>query len=371
MEFLTAAPATKISSDFSMESYINSSVDYSYNDEEWNDTLEYALYEEMCVKEEVRHFRKSFLPAFYSIVFLAGLAGNSLVVAIYAYLKKLKSRTDVYIMNLAIADLLLLFTLPFWAANAGHGWVLGIALCKITSAMYTLTFSARMQFLACISIDRYNAIIKPQNQQRDTKKCSKTCSVVWIAAMLLCIPELIFNTVKELHDRSECLPIFPKSLGVTLKATIQILEITLCFVLPFLVMVICYSAIARALIKSPSVKKSHPLKVLAAVVSAFILTQLPYNIVKLWRAIDIIFHLITDCNVSKAIDVAFQVTKSIALFHSCLNPILYFFMGASFKMYMVKIAKKYGYWRRQQTATEEIPMGYEEDSAEQTSSFTI
>lgn len=353
-----------------MEPHINSS-DYSYSDEEWNDTFEYALHEELCVKEEVRHFRKSFLPAFYSIVFLVGLAGNFLVVAIYAYFKKLRSRTDVYIMNLAIADLLLLFTLPFWAASAAHGWALGIALCKITSAMYTLTFSARMQFLACISMDRYNAIIKPQSHRRVTTQCSKTCSVVWVAAMLLCIPELIFNTVIVLHDRSECLPIFPKSLGVTLKATIRILEITLCFVLPFLIMVICYSAVARALLKSPSIKNSRPLKVLAAVVSAFILTQLPYNVVKLWRAIDIIFHLITDCNVSKDIDVAFQVTKSIALFHSCLNPILYFFMGASFKMYMAKIVKNYGYWRRQQSsAAEEIPMGHEE-SAEQTSSFTI
>uniref|UniRef100_A0ACB8FV46 Uncharacterized protein n=1 Tax=Sphaerodactylus townsendi TaxID=933632 RepID=A0ACB8FV46_9SAUR len=319
-----------------MELYTNSSVEYSYNDDEWNDTFEYALYESMCVKEE-----------------------------------KLKSRTDVYIMNVAIADLLLLFTLPFWAANAVHGWVLGIALCKITSATYTLTFSARMQFLACISIDRYNAIIKPQSLRRVTKQCSKTCSVVWMAATLLCVPELIFNTVRELHDRSECLPIYPKSLGLTIKATIQILEITLCFVLPFLIMLTCYSAVARALLKSPCIKNTHPLKVLVAVVSAFILTQLPYNIVKLWRAIDIIFHLITDCDISKAIDVAFQVTKSIALFHSCLNPILYFFMGASFKMYLVKMAKNYGYWRRQQnTATEEIPMGHEE-SVEQTSSFTI
>lgn len=353
-----------------MEPHRNSS-DYLYGDEEWNDTVEYALYEEICVKEEVRRFRKAFLPAFYSIVFLVGLAGNSLVVVIYAYVKKLKSRTDVCIMNLALADLLLLCTLPFWAANAVHGWVLGTALCKITSALYTLTFSARMQFLACISMDRYNAIIKPQSQQRVTKQCSKTCLAVWTAAMLLCIPELLFNTIIEVHDRYECLPVFPKSLGVVLKATIQIFEITLCFVLPFLIMVICYSAIARALLKSPSITNSRPLNVLAAVVSAFILTQLPYNIVKLWRAMDIIFHLITDCDISKAIDVGFQVTKSIALFHSCLNPILYFFMGASFKMYMVKIVKNYGYWRRQQsTETEEIPMGHEE-SVEETRSFTI
>lgn len=325
----------------------------------------------ICVKEEVRTFNRSFLPAFYSIVFLVGLAGNSSVVAIYAYVKKLKTRTDLYIMNLAIADLLLLLTLPFWAANAMHGWVLGIFLCKTTSAVYTMTFSVSMQFLAWISMDRYNAIVKLQGQPRASKQCSKTCLLVWIASLLLCIPELIFNTVKTYHGRSACLPIFPESLGAIFKATVQILEMALSFAVPFLLMLVCYSAVARTLIRCPNVKKAQPLKVLAAVVSVFIITQLPYNVVKLWRAIDIIYHLITDCNMSKTMDMAYQVTKSIALFHTCLNPLLYVFMGASFQMHMVKIAKCYGYWRRQQSAViEEIPMG-REDSTGQTSSFTI
>ncbi|XP_062980824.1 atypical chemokine receptor 4 [Elgaria multicarinata webbii] len=355
-----------------MESYINSSEDYYYYyRDDFNATVDYTLFEMLCIKEEVRTFNKSFLPAFYSIVFLVGLAGNSLVVAIYAYFKKLRTRTDVYIMNLAIADLLLLFTLPFWAANAVHGWVMGIPLCKITSAMYTMTFSASMQFLACISVDRYKAVVKSQGQQGVMKQCSKTCSFVWMAAILLCIPDLIFNTVKEHHNRFACLYTFPESLGKIIKVTLEIMETFLSFVLPFFVMLVCYTGVARALIGSPSVKKYKPLKVLAAIILAFIITQLPYNVIKVWRAIEIIQPLVKDCHVSKAVDVALQVTNSFALFHSCLNPILYFFMGASFRMHMVKIAKRYGYWRRQQsTAPEEICMDHE-DTAGQTSSFSI
>ncbi|XP_061443922.1 atypical chemokine receptor 4 [Rhineura floridana] len=355
-----------------MEPYINSSEGYYYyDDDELNATVDYTLYEMLCHKEGVRTFSKSFLPAFYSTVFLVGLAGNSLVVAFFAFIKKLKARTNVYLMNLAIADLLLLFTLPFWAANATHGWVLGIPLCKITSAIYTMTFSASMQFLACISVDRYNTIVKSQGQPQAMKQCGKTSFFVWAAAMFLCIPDLIFTTVMESHGRFVCLSAFPESTGKAINVTIEIMEMLLSFILPFLIMLFCYSAVAKALIKSPSVKKCQPLKVLAAVVLVFIITQLPYNIVKLWRAINIIYPLIRDCSVSKTIDVIFQVTNCIALFHCCLNPILYFFMGASFKMHIVKIAKRYGYWRRQQsTGTEEIPMDFE-DSAQETSSFTI
>uniref|UniRef100_A0A8D0HHC2 Atypical chemokine receptor 4 n=1 Tax=Sphenodon punctatus TaxID=8508 RepID=A0A8D0HHC2_SPHPU len=349
---------------------INSSMEYYEEEDESNVTFDYTPYEMICEKEEVRNFNKSFLPAFYSLVFIAGIAGNSLVVAIYVYFKKLKTKTDVYLMNLAIADLLLLSTLPFWAANAVHGWVLGNPMCKLTSVLYTMNFSASMQFLACISVDRYNAITKPQTHQRIKKQCSITCFCVWIAAILLSIPELIFNTVKKNDDRYGCLPVFPMNLGKVLQATIQILEIILGFMLPFVIMLICYSAIARVLIKSPNVKKSKSLKVLLAVVMAFIVTQLPYNVVKFWRAIDIIYLLITDCETSKTMDVAFHVTKSIALFHRCLNPILYFFMGATFKMHITKIAKNYGRWRRQCVVTEELSMNYE-DHTEQTSSFTI
>ncbi|XP_063160063.1 atypical chemokine receptor 4 [Candoia aspera] len=355
-----------------MKYHINISDDYYdyYDYDKLNVTLDYAVHDMICVKEEVRSFSQSFLPAFYSIVFLAGVAGNFLVVAIYAYFKKWKTKTDIYILNLAIADLLLLFTLPFWAGNAVHGWVFGIPLCKITAAIYAMNFSTNMQFLACISIDRYHAIIQPQGHPI-TRSTRKLCSFVWIVAFFLCVPELTFRMVITFHGRYVCLAMFPTSWGKMAKIIIDILEIALSFVLPLLIILICYSAIARILLKSSRAKKSQPLKVLAAVVIVFILTQLPYNILKLWKTIHVIFHLIQDCGTIKITDVALQVSETLALFHSCLNPILFFFMGTSFKMHIINIAKHYGCWKRQDSMiTEEIPMDCE-DSAEQTNSFTI
>ncbi|NWI50940.1 ACKR4 protein, partial [Calyptomena viridis] len=351
---------------------MNNSTDYWIEDDEddLGHFIDYNTYEYLCEKSDVRNFSKLFLPVFYALAFTVGVAGNSLVVAIYAYCKKPKTKTDVYIMHLAIADLLLLFTLPFWAANAVQGWELGNSMCKLTSSLYTMNFSSSMLFLACISVDRYRAT--SGSHRRIGKHCSVTCICVWLSAIFLSIPELIFNQVKKHNDRNECLPVFPMNIETLLKSTIQILEIILEFLLPFLVMLFCYSATARAIFRSANVKKSRPFTVLLAVVATFIITQLPYNIVKFWRAIDIIYMLITDCNTSKTIDVALQVTKSIALFHSCLNPLLYAFLGASFKMYIMKIAKNYGYRRRQQQngRPEEISMNYE-DHSEETVSFTI
>ncbi|XP_043822397.1 atypical chemokine receptor 4 [Dromiciops gliroides] len=345
----------------------NQPTDYYYEENEVNGTQDYSQYEILCVKEEVRNFAKVFLPAFYAVAFIAGIAGNSTVVAIYAYYKKQKTKTDVYIMNLAVADLLLLLTLPFWAVNAVQGWVLGIPMCKLTSALFTINFVSGMQFLACISIDRYSAITKLPGHQRVGRPCWIICVSVWLTAILLSVPQLVFNTV---NDHQRCLPIFSHHLGTTMKASIHIMEICLGFVFPFLIMAVCYSMTARTLLKMPNVKKSRPLQVLLAVVVVFIVTQLPYNIVKFWQAIDIIYSLIIDCEMSKRMDVAIQITKSLALFHSCLNPILYAFMGSSFKMHITKMVKQYGYWRRQRQNPEDIPFD-SEGHTEPTSTFSI
>ncbi|XP_006902607.1 PREDICTED: atypical chemokine receptor 4 [Elephantulus edwardii] len=344
----------------------NQSADY-YDEDELNGTHDYSQYEVICVKEEVRAFAKVFLPTFFSIAFVLGLAGNSVVVAIYACYKKRRTKTDVYILHLAVADLLLLLTLPFWAVNAVHGWVLGTAMCKVTAALYTVNFVSGMQFLACISVDRYSAVTRAPRQAGAGRSCWAICSCVWVAAILLSSPQLVFNTVT---DRARCIPVFPHHLGTSVKAAIQMLEICVGFVVPFLIMGVCYFVTARTLIKTPNIKKARPLKVLLAVVVVFLATQLPYNAVKFWRAIDIIYRLITDCEASKRMDVAVQVTESVALFHSCLNPVLYVFMGASFKSYIARVAKMYGRWRRQRPSTEEIPFD-SEGPTEPTSTLSI
>lgn len=68
-----------------------------------------------CTKEGIKAFGEVFLPPLYSLVFLLGLFGNSVVVLVLFKYKRLKSMTDVYLLNLAISDLLFVLSLPFGA----------------------------------------------------------------------------------------------------------------------------------------------------------------------------------------------------------------------------------------------------------------
>lgn len=372
--------------------HYNDSSNYSYYDEDFED------YHTVCDKSDVRSFAGLFLPVVYSLALVVGLAGNSMVVFIYLFHKCLRTLTDVLILNLAFADLLLLFTLPFWAAGAMNGWEIGVVACKITAALYTINFSCSTFLLAFISVDRYRALAQgsstytrsPENKPRRQRLIP--CLLVWTAAFMFGLPDFFFTTVKQHSSgHKSCGAVYPHSMAQAAKASLEFLEVSLNFLLPFLVMMFCYYQVGKTLSQTATtgmreVQRWKAFRVLIAVVGVFLLTQLPYNIVKLIRTIDIIYSLVTSCEVSKGLDQATQVTESLALTHCCLNPILYVFIGSSFKVHVLKIAKRYGQTGRlchqgsRQPPRVEIALktqahtnsnAYSESDEEQTSTFTI
>lgn len=329
--------------------YGNISFNFSYDD-----------YPAVCEKGDIRSFAGIFLPIMYTVCLIVGLAGNALVLAVYVYHKRLKTMTDAFLSHLAVADLLLLLTLPFWAADAARGWELGHVVCKVVSACYTVNFTCCMMLLACISLDRYLALVRAQGKDQrgwlqraiTRRNCWKVCLAVWVTGVLLGLPDLILSDVIWTSNRSVCLAVYPPSMARGGKAALEVTEVLLGFLFPLLVMVICYWTIGRAL-KGLTVenrgKKWKNLHVLLIVVGAFIVTQLPFNVLKVYRAMDSVYTLVKHCGTSKVLDQAAQVTESLALTHCCLNPILYAFVGSSFKQHMMKVAKRFGEKRQNKT----------------------
>uniref|UniRef100_A0A3Q3XPR9 G-protein coupled receptors family 1 profile domain-containing protein n=1 Tax=Mola mola TaxID=94237 RepID=A0A3Q3XPR9_MOLML len=347
----------------------------------------YDDYTTLCEKGDIRSFAALFLPIMYAICLVVGLAGNALVVAVYAYHKRQKTMMDAFLTHLAVADLLLLFTLPFWAANAARGWKLGEAMCKVVSACYTVNFTCCMLLLACISLDRYVALARVQTEERrgrlqrmiTRRHCWKICLVVWATAFVLGLPDLILQEVRWMSNTSMCLAIYPPSMVGGGKATLEMVEVLVGFLIPLLVMVVCYWNVGQALKGLPLEsrgKKWKAVRVLLIVVGVFVVTQLPYNMLKVYRAMDSVYALVTHCGTSKVLDQAAQVSESLALSHCCLNPILYAFVGSSFKQHTVKVAKKFGKNRRKKrpnAAQEEgMEMSFNSHNASQeTNTFSV
>ncbi|KAK2895851.1 atypical chemokine receptor 4 [Channa argus] len=360
-----------ISDDYSY--YFNISYNFSYED-----------YPTLCEKDEIRSFAAVFLPIMYTVCLVVGLAGNGLVVAVYAFHKRLRTMTDTFLTHLAVADLLLLLTLPFWAVDAARGWELGEVVCKTVSACYTINFTCCMLLLACISLDRFLALARVQGgHQRgrlhkvfNRRYCWIVCLAVWLTAFMLGLPDLILSEVIWASNRYICIAVYPPPMARGGKAALEIAEVFLGFLLPLQVMVICYGSMARALRDLPTEsrgKKWKALRVLLIVVGVFVVTQLPYNVLKLCLSMDSVYSLVTHCGTSKVLEQAAQVTESLALTHCCLNPILYTFVGSSFRQHMVKVAKAFGVKRRRRgRPAEETEMSFNSHCVSQESnSFSI
>ncbi|KAI7809732.1 atypical chemokine receptor 4 isoform X2 [Triplophysa rosa] len=319
--------------------YNNNSSNFSYDD-----------YQTICEKSDVRSFVRIFLPVVFGLCLVIGLAGNALVLAVYAYCKQLKTLTDVFIVHLAVADLLLLLTLPFWAADAVHGWELGVTLCKLVSSLYTINFTCSMMLLAHISLDQYLALMAGDRSRGlaqifQKKHSGKLCFGGWTVACFLGIPDLVFSTVSEFHHKKRCLAMYPSDVAHKAKASLEVMEVMIGFLFPLLVMLYCYICVGRALVMLPAERRSRKwrsIRVLLAMVGVFVVTQLPYNVVKFFRAMNIVYTFVTHCGLSKGLDRAMQITEGLALTHCCLNPVLYTFIGSSFRQHVLKCAKGFG-----------------------------
>ncbi|XP_072514621.1 C-C chemokine receptor type 9 [Salminus brasiliensis] len=299
----------------------------------------------ICDKSWVRLFRGSYEPVLYWIIFVVGGVGNLLVVWIYTTVKhRLKTMTDVYLLNLAIADLFFLGTLPFWATDATQGWVFTGVVCKGVSAVYKINFFSSMLLLTCISVDRYIAIVRVTQahnfKSRRMFYSKLACLVVWLLSCFLSLPEFLFAEVKQgQHNVAFCSLVYPANNNNLTKVLVLCLQISVGFCLPLLVMVACYSVIIRTLMQARSFEKHKALRVILAVVAAFVLSQLPYNSHLIVEAAQAYNTTMTDCEAVKTFDVAGQVVKSLAYTHCCLNPILYAFIGVRFRKDLLQICQ--------------------------------
>ncbi|KAH1174178.1 hypothetical protein KIL84_002322 [Mauremys mutica] len=309
-----------------------------------NVTVDYNMFETLCEKAEVRSFRAAFLPTMYSLICIVGLLGNGLVMLTYIYFKRLKTMTDIYLLNLALADILFLLTLPFWATSAAKYWIFGEFACKAVYCICKMSFFSGMLLLLAISIDRYFSIVQAASAHRLRSRMifiSKiTCFSIWILAFVLSIPELVHSGMNA-SETPRCSIIATTDLH-KFDTGIKVSQMVFGFLVPLLVMSVCYFVIVKTLLQARNFEKNKAIKVIIAVVIVFVVFQLPYNGVMLAKTISAFNNTDSQCEKSKQLDVADDVTYTLACFRCCLNPFLYAFIGVKFRNDLVKLLKELG-----------------------------
>ncbi|TWW59443.1 C-C chemokine receptor type 7 [Takifugu flavidus] len=308
-------------------------LDYDYS-------VDYSNIPVVCAKENNRQFRRWFMLTFLTLICLLGLGGNLLVILTFFYFKRLKTMTDVYLLNLSFADLLFVLSLPFWAANSVTTWELGLVVCKGMYTTYKVSFYSSMFLLCSISVDRYFAIAKATSAYRyrsQTMLLSKVSSVViWVMALIFSLPEMMYTTV----NGTTCTP-FSSSTD-QLRVIIQVSQIVLAFVLPLLVMTFCYSNIIKTLCRAHNFERNKAIKVILAVVTVFLVSQVPFNMVLFWSTLLTVSGETDSCSNENNLLYATDITQCLAFLRCCLNPIVYAFIGVKFRQDLLKLLKDWG-----------------------------
>ncbi|XP_061676287.1 C-C chemokine receptor type 1 [Syngnathoides biaculeatus] len=291
--------------------------------------------------------RASFLPPVYFTLFLVGLAGNSLVVWVLLRGVQICNTTDVCLLNLALADLLLVSTLPFLAYQNLDRWIFGDVMCKALLGVHFIVFYSGIFFITLMSIDRYLAIVHAVYtlKLRARSFGVVVVAVTWLAGFLTSFPELLY--LKEQPSRADvtfCFPVYPSPLaldngGAHFWRVFGLFKMNLLGLLvPAVVMTFCYSQIVRRLLSGQSPRR-QTVRVVVTAVAVFFVCWVPYNVASFFRALELLL-VYTECESSKAIEQALQVTEVVAFTHSCANPVLYVFVGQKFRRNLFRLVRR-------------------------------
>ncbi|XP_053600556.1 cholecystokinin receptor-like [Plodia interpunctella] len=185
----------------------------------------------------------------YILIFLLSISGNCLVIATLASNRRMRTVTNVYLLNLAISDFLLgVFCLPFTLVGQIYRrFLFGALLCKLIPFLQAVSVSVDVWTLVAISLERYFAICRPLKSRKWQTQCHayKMIVVVWVLSVALNWPILIVSKLQPMRGNAyKCREVWS---SLELERTFNLgLDVALLLV-PFFIMSFAYCLIVTKL----------------------------------------------------------------------------------------------------------------------------
>ncbi|CAG9087494.1 hypothetical protein JYU34_021386 [Plutella xylostella] len=276
----------------------------------------------------------------YTIIFVLGIVGNVLVCYVVIRNRAMQTVTNLFITNLALSDILLcIFAVPFTPLYSFRGsWNFGSVLCHIMPFAQGCSVYISTLTLMSIAIDRFFVIIYPFKPRMKVETCISVIIMIWTFAITVTTPYAIFMTYYDLPYGKYCEETWPsEKLRRLFGSATSILQ----FVLPFIVIAVCYTCVSfklndRAKAKAASNKNSRKEELdknrkrrtnqmLIAMVTIFGFSWLPLNLINLCNdyyiyAIHLEYYFLI-----------FFCSHVVAMSSTCYNPFIYAWMNENFR----------------------------------------
>ncbi|KAJ7991420.1 hypothetical protein DPEC_G00283660 [Dallia pectoralis] len=276
------------------------------------------------------------ITALYSMICVVGLLGNVLVMYGVVRYTKMKTSTNIYIFNLALADALATSTLPFQSAKyLMETWAFGEVLCKVVIAIDYYNMFTSIFTLTMMSVDRYVAVCHPVKAMefRTPAKGKMINVLIWVLSSAIGVPIMVMAATEKKPDgQIMCMLKFPKPEWYWDTVT-NICVFVFAFVVPVMVITICYGLMILRLrsvrLLSGSKEKDRNMRritrMVLVIVAAFIVCWTPIHI------FIIVKTLVKIDAKNPYVRASLHLCIALGYMNSSLNPVLYAFLDENFK----------------------------------------
>lgn len=138
---------------------------------------------------------------------IIGLAGNIIVIFVTGFLRK-KNKSQIWFLNLAIADFIFLLLLPLHAVSVLTArWPYGPIMCKYYNFLTFVNMYASIYILTALNIDRALSVAKPiwHLQFLSQKFSYSICVGIWVLSAICSTPAIIYSDQHYFDEEPQCL----------------------------------------------------------------------------------------------------------------------------------------------------------------------
>jgi len=295
------------------------------------------------------------VPTLFAIITLLGLAGNTLVIVVIVTRVRMRTVTNILLLNLAVADLGFVLVIPPFTAYefvAGElptsSWALGSTMCKLlhylvnvtayVTVYHTCVTSRRapayvtVYTLVLIAVVRYMTIVHNARtiRLRRRSRVIAALGLIWVGMLLANAPILGAYTVRRVGDADlhDC-DLVDQSLGRPIFASFFAFAyvVPLFIIAVFSLLIMAHLARQRSsfvAIRSGS-RQRRVTRLLAVIVLVFAVFWLPIHIHLL---VAFFGHIPAQSPVYMTMGV---VWNCLAYANSCVNPIIYNYTCKDFR----------------------------------------
>ncbi|XP_053331425.1 ovarian cancer G-protein coupled receptor 1 [Spea bombifrons] len=276
-----------------------------------------------CTIDHTIH--QTLFPVVYITVFVVGLPANCL--SLYYGVLQIKARNElgIYLCNLTAADLLYIFSLPFWIQYVlqHDNWTYNEAMCRICGILLYENIYISIGFLCCISVDRYLALVHPFRflHLRTMKAAAVASSVIWLKEIMTSY--FFFKHGEFSKDPDSHVVCFEHYPMKTWEHSINYYRFLAGFLLPLFLLLFSYCCIFKVVRKSQGTQTKKKLQIKHLVLSTvliFVVCFGPYHVLVVIRSL---FE--KDCGFAASIFNFYHISLLLTTFNCAADPVLYCF----------------------------------------------